>query len=172
VRSWPSGLEQRLGLREQINKKPGVASGAVGAAVILMILFVFWQIRGGRAPTKLSIQSFYTIDDGRTWFADDYDKVAPFDHDGTPAVHCFVFKCSPSAPFAGYLQKFTPAMYDQMTGLTKPDAQHSMLSPSGQILVKKPGDKNWVLSYTPEGLNVMEVHCPGGSTERPQPVNP
>lgn len=173
MRLRPSGLEQRLGLREQINNKPGITRGAVGGAVVLLAAFIVWQLIGGhRAITHPSVQMFYTSDDGRTWFADDYNKVPPFDHDGAPAVRCAVFKCSATGPFAGYLLEMTPAMHDQLTGLVKPDAQHPGLSPSGETLVKKPGGKNWVLSYTSEGVNIMNVHCPGGSSEKPQPVFP
>jgi hypothetical protein len=162
-----------LGLREQINKKRGLASGMVGGVTFLLVIFVFWQLFGSRRPPAHPlVKMYYTADDGRTWFADDFDKVAPFDHDGSPAVHCFVFKCSSSAPFAGYLQEYTQALHDQLTGLTKVDAQHTSLDPSGEILVKKPGGKNWVLSYSPQGIKIMDVHCPGGSAERPEPVFP
>jgi hypothetical protein len=160
-----------LGLREEINKKPGIAAGIVGGVIVLLVIFVIWQLFGGGPPSgHQSIKIYFTADDGRTWFVDDSDKVPPFDHGGAPAVRCFVFKSSSSAPFVGYLQEFTPAMHDQLTGVA---GAHGMpLDPSGEILVKKPGEKKWVPSYSPQGVKIMDVHAPDGSAEKPQPVYP
>jgi hypothetical protein len=162
-----------LGLREEINKRPGITSGVMGAVVLLILVFVVRQFMGNRPPTSHpSIKFFYTADDGHTWFVDDFDKVTPFDHDGATAVRCFVFKCGNSAQFAGYLQSYTQALHDQMTGLTKVDAQHPVLTPSGDTLVKKPGQKEWIPSYSPQGTEITNVHCPDGSADKPEPVYP
>jgi hypothetical protein len=159
-----------VSLREQINQRSVVFGGITGVVVLLLIALVFWELFGGRQPARVSTEKvYYTTDDGRTWFADDSRNVPPCEHDGAMAVRCMVFKCSSSAPFAGYLEELTPQAHDEMMA----SAQHSSMLPFGGILVKKPGAKNWVLSYTPEGAKIInDVHCPAGSGERPQSVLP
>jgi hypothetical protein len=158
-----------LGLREQINKKPGLASGITGGVVLVLVLIMFWQIRGGhRTPTTTTTRVYFTVDDGRTWFADDSSQVPPFDHEGAQAVRCFVFKCSSSAPFVGYLETLTQTAHDRLA----PAALGTMGATPDDILVKKPGDKNWVLPNSPKGPKILDVHCPDGSVERPEPVYP
>jgi hypothetical protein len=162
-----------LGLREQLNQQSGLASGAVGVMVVVLLVFIGWQIRGKRPPADMPTAKYYfTSDDGHTWFVDDFNKVPPYDHDGAKAVRCRVFKCSNSAPFAGYLEAYTQELHDEMTGITKISGEHPPLSPSSDTLVKKPGGKNWVLSYTPEGQKIINVRCPNGASEIPQPVLP
>jgi hypothetical protein len=167
-------LEQLLGLREQINNKPALSAGVIGGVVLLLLVWILSQLFGGhRIPRSQKIEAYYTTDDGHAWFADDSDKVPPFDHNGSPAVICIVFKCSSSPPFAGYLRSCTQEFHDQRAGITTIDASHPVLDPYANVLVKKPGDKKWVLSYTPEGVKIMnDVRCPDGSSERPQPVSP
>ena len=157
-----------MGLREEINKKPGLTAGIVGGIVVLLLLFMYWEMAGGHPRAEGPGKAYYTADDGKTWFADDPGKITPFDHNGAQAVDCFVFKCSGSGPFAGYLETLTR------------DAHDAMLNPKGAppgtsfggTLVKKPGDKDWVLSTTPQGQRILNVQCPDGSGEKPQPVLP
>jgi hypothetical protein len=161
-----------VSLREQLNEKPAISAGIVGGILAILAIFVYWELQGGKAPTHSSAQAYYSTDDGKTWFADDFDKAPPFDHNGSQAVRCLVFKCSNSAPFAGYVEEFTQEYHDQRSGIRPVDAQHPPLDVSSNILVKKPGSKDWVLSYTPQGAKIMLVHCPDGSSETPQPVMP
>lgn len=108
-----------------------------------------------------SIKVYYTVDDGRTWFADDSGKPLPFDHNGQMAVRCFVFKCSTSAPFVGYLETLTKA------------SDPSSVSSGAAVLVKKPGARDWAPIYSRDGLEITgDIRCPDGSGERPQPVSP
>jgi hypothetical protein len=163
-----------LGVREQINQKSGIALWAIGGVVLLLVCFVGWEFFGSRPSTHPPIgKCFYTSDDGRTWFADTADKIPPFDHDGAKAVVCLVFKCADSAPFAGYLRSSTQEFHDQKVGITRIDSAHLPLDPFANVLVKRPGDKNWVPSYTPEGTKIInDIPCPNGSADRPQPVLP
>jgi hypothetical protein len=162
-----------LGLREQINEKPGLSSGAIGVVIVLILVFIVWQFRGNRPPPPPPPgQDYFTADDGHSWFSDTGDKILPYEHNGAMAVRCHVFKCASGAPFAGYLETYTQILHDQLTGITKVDSQHQPVSRSSDTLVKRPGDKNWVPSYSPEGRTITDVRCPNGQSDRPQPVSP
>jgi hypothetical protein len=159
-----------VGLRDQINQKPAIASMVVGGAVLLLLVIVFAQLRGNRSPTGNSgAERYYTIDDGRTWFADAWEQIPPFDHEGSPAVLCHVFKTSNSAPFAGYLEQYTQAAHDQLTGAVR--GAGPVIPPAG-VLVKRPGDKTWVPWASPAGQKILAVKSPDGSAQPPQPVYP
>jgi hypothetical protein len=158
-----------VGFREQINKKPALAGGMFGAAILVLVIFMLWQLSGDRSTATVKVKMYYSSDDGHTWFADDGDKIPPFDHGGAPAVRCYVFQCGASQPFAGYLEKYTPEMHDQLAGLAR--SKGPMIPESG-ALVKKPGGKDWVLELGPLGRKIVDVHCPDGSADQPQPVLP
>ena len=162
-----------MGLREQINEKPGLSSGAIGGVIVLILVFIVWQFRGNRPPPLPPAgQDYFTTDDGHSWFVDSGDKVLPYDHDGATAVRCHVFKCSNGGTFAGYLETYTQELHDQLTGIEKISGQHQPVSRSSDTLVKRPGDKNWVPSYSPEGRAIIDVRCPNGQMDKPQPVSP
>jgi hypothetical protein len=129
----------------------------------------FFQLKGNRPSAVSGLHAYYTTDDGRTWFADAWEQVPPFDHDGLSAVRCYVFKTSNSGPFAGYLEMNTREMHDQLTG-----AAHTIgpVIPTLGMLVKRPGDKNWVPEASPAGQRILMVKSPDGSAQPPQPVYP
>jgi hypothetical protein len=157
-----------VGLRDQLNRKPLIAAGVIGVAAAALLLVVFFQVKPSKPPAISGIQSYYTTDDGVTWFADDVEKVPPFDHNGSPAVRCHVFKSGASQPFAGYLEKFTSAMRDQLTGATS----GQVISPMNGILVKRPGDKQWVPIASAAGSQVVAVKSSSGSSSPVEESNP
>jgi len=159
-----------VGLRDQINEKPAIASAVVIGVILLLIGMIALQLRGNHPPTGPSgMQSYYTADDGRTWFADAEEQIPPFQHDGSLAVRCYVFKTDDSAPFAGYLEQYTSKMHDELTGIVKTTGP--IFSESG-TMVKRPGDKSWIPLGTPVGQQIVHVKNPHGSAEPPQPVYP
>jgi hypothetical protein len=158
-----------VGLRNQINQKPVIAGIVAVAVVAFVVAMVFSQLRGNHPSTISGVQRYYTADDGKNWFADAWEKVPPFDHDGSPAVLCFVFKTSTSPPFAGYLEEYTPQMHDELTGAVK--ARGAVVPDSG-ALVKRPGDKTWVPLGSPAGRRIVNVASPKGSAGPLQLVDP
>ena len=158
-----------MGVRDEINRKPAIAGGAVLGIVLLLIGIMVVQLKGHKAATISGDKMYYTADDGRTWFADAVEKVPPFDHGGSQAVRCYIYKTSGSAPFVGYLETYTQPVHDQLAGITKSFAPADVWSAT---LVKRPGDAKWVPEMSQAGQKIVNVKSPDGSAEPPQPVLP
>jgi hypothetical protein len=170
--------EQPVGIREKINDNPAITSGVVAVVIILAIILIVWNSMGG-GPGG-SGKAFFTIDDGKTWFADDAAKIPPFMHDGKEAVRVFVFTCDEGkTKWAGYLQKYTPEAKKLLE--VPPDQS---LPPTGNVdevlmkgtLFKKVGapENQWVSQTQPHILErVQRLECPGGGDlKNLRPVDP
>jgi hypothetical protein len=159
-----------VGLRDQINQKPAIASVLIVGLILFLLGMIVIQLRGNRPLSGPSgMQSYFTTDDGRTWFADAAEQIPPFDHNGLPAVRCYVFETANSANFAGYLETYTQQIHDELTGVTHVAGP---VNTEAGSFVKRPGDKNWVLEMSPAGQRIVKVKSPDGSAEPPQPVLP
>jgi hypothetical protein len=125
-------------------------------------------------------KSWYTTDDGKTWFADDKRRIPPFDHGGKPAVRCWVYTCdNGKTSFAGYLERFQPAAKKKLDALTSKTAGAAAAAPGEieQLLtsgleVKKPGGESWVLSASPSAIPIREPRCPLDPNKLPQLLIP
>jgi len=148
-----------VGLRDQINQKPGIVAGMVAGLIVLLVGVIYWQLAGGRPSAVSGVKLYFSSDDGHTWFADVAEKPSPFDHEGSQAFRCYVFKSASGSTFAGYLEK------DGATGSAMPPS-------GGGSMVKRPGDRNWVPELSPAGQKVADVKSPDGSAAPPQPVMP
>ncbi len=162
-----------MSLRETISQGPyrGLAVGAVLAVVGLF--FVFAEMPGRGAPATTT-QGFFSVDDGKTWFADDVNKLPPFDKDGKQAVRAYVFRSSDGVEFVNHLERLKPDAKRILEEVNKPDpkgnnrpnlsAIHNAYT--GGREVKRPGAANWIDSDNfHEAGKVMAVKCPnGGST--------
>jgi hypothetical protein len=158
-----------VGLRDQINRKPVIAVGAAGAVILVLICALVVSLKKGAPSAVSGALMYYTTDDGKTWFADAWEKVPPFDHDGQQAVRCYVYKTPSSGAFAGYLETYTPAAHDYLSG--------SLNSPvpvdtTKGTLVKRPGDKDWVSTASLAGQKIKDVKPPNGSAGPVEPVSP
>jgi hypothetical protein len=158
-------LEQRVGFREQLNQKPIVTGGVILALVVLLLIYWVFSLVPRHPSSALGGEFYFTSDDGKTWFADDASKIPPFDHDGSQAVRCYVFKADDSPPFAGYLEMYTSAVHDYLTGGTR--GTGPPIIPSQGTLVKKPGAKQWVSELSPSGQKISNITGPNGSAVDP-----
>ena len=87
-----------MGIRETLNKNPGITTGATAGIILLAVGFIIYQLSGGGTPS-VATKAYFTIDDGKTWFSDDINKVPPFDKDGKQAVKAYVYECPGGKPF-------------------------------------------------------------------------
>jgi hypothetical protein len=157
-----------MGAREWLNQHPNVAIGGGIAVAIAAIGLIVLEIRSTqhRYPTAAP-DSYFTVDDGKTFFAATSDNVPPFDYKGQQAVEAHVFQCG-NQKFVGYMERFIPKYHDIVVakGLSSNAEEYGRE-------IKKPGDAKWL----PSGdlrteAKLTEVHCPNGSSDTPQPIDP
>lgn len=176
-----------MGIRETLNKNPGIATGVTIAIIVLAIAFpkygILWYIPPFSSvfddtPGPIT-HLYYTTDDGATWFEDKADKHAPFDKDGKQAVRVYLFSCDgKKTKFVGYLERLTPDAKAKAEALQKkiesdPAAMMEMESiMQDGYEVKKKGDAKWVKRNTPEGDAIIQPSCPDGKTDNLEVVLP
>lgn len=162
-----------MGIRETMKEKPAVGV-AVGAAFVLfasaMLAWSFWPER--RADL---LQAWYTVDEGKTWFADSATRVAPFDKDGKQALIAFVYTyAGGSKSFCAYLAKYTPegkkAMEASMATATSSGKRADAAVLLGDrefmkhaIVVKRPGDSDWIPYGDPRATAIFTIKSSDGS---------
>jgi hypothetical protein len=96
----------QMGIREKINDgKIGVivGIGAIAAAIAIGVIYL-WPA----GPHVHYAQTFYSDDDGETYFRDSLYKFAPFDHDGRTAVLAIIYEDAHNTKFVAYLERYTP----------------------------------------------------------------
>ncbi len=172
-----------MGIRETLNQNPAITTGATAAIILVALGIIVWQLTGssgggGNATTK----SFFTIDDGKTWFADDVNKLAPFDKDGKPAYQVFVWTCDGGKnKFVSHLQRYTPEAKKKIEG-ARGKGPSAMVGDPGMmemvmmtgVEVKPPltGDKGWVRQTDPNAMKITMPQCKSGKAEDLEPVMP
>ncbi|MBC8105625.1 MAG: hypothetical protein H7Z14_03465 [Anaerolineae bacterium] len=147
-----------MSLRETLAEKPRRAAAIVGALLIGAVALIAFQLRGSSNSItgSSSSQAFFSVDDGKTWFADDAMKVPPFEKDGKQAVRAYVFRAGNGTKFVNHLERFTPPAKQIMEEAQKPTDPKVPPPPgrSGQIQsaliagreVKRPGETKWISS--------------------------
>jgi hypothetical protein len=151
--------------------------GGALASVLITLAFaaVTYQFWPQRKP-ELAM-AFFTDDDGKSWFADSLDHVAPFDHDGKEAVLAEVYTFDDgSKKFCAFLEKYTPdakrqleaAMADAKAQGLGPDTVKLQRDPTfvqSGLMVKSPGSQSqWVHWNDPNATKVLAIQSPDGST--------
>jgi len=170
-----------MGLVETIRKKPAVGA-TIGSVCLLTALIVLYSTQVGPSrfsPPKLF---YFSDDDGKTFFADDANKVPPFDKDGKQAVLAHVYKNSAGTMFVGYLERAPNDQAKQLIEQTRaemadnakagnpaPDPE-KLRALSQSVEVKKPGGSKWVSATSAEAASIYALKDTDGS--EPTPVMP
>src|SRR3954471_9854250 len=154
-----------MGIRETINNNPRAATGVMIGVVVLAIGYVVVQVMASRKKfPDSSPDSYFSIDDGKTFFTANSDNVPPFEYNGKQAVHACVFQAN-GQRFVGYLERYTPeARAAILAGKRTPQIERF-----GREL-KRPGDPIWVKSgdLATEPKITQNIHAPGGTTAEPE----
>ena len=158
-----------MGLRETLNRNPVVTSAVVGV-ITLIALFVVGRNACAGGPDTLPAgtqKAWYTVDEGKTKFPDDANKIPPFDKDGKQAYRVIVYKCADGKEIVGHLERYPE---DQRAAIEKAGG------PSGSMLgslakeIRKPGGKEWVsMQKDPAkyAKAAAQPKCADGSTPTP-----
>jgi hypothetical protein len=166
-----------MSVRETIDKyqKIVVAIALVGIACGGYLIF-----RSSAGPTSqtLMARSYYTFDDGATWFVDDAQRVPPFEHNGKTAVRVRMYSSGDGKKlFPGYLERYTEEARRRIAAAQRGDREaagmqtgRTLVSLMEELLisgteVKKPGPGGtWVRrSDLQTAARVLDVRAPDGS---------
>jgi hypothetical protein len=174
-----------VGLRDRLNSNPKIGA-LVGAGLLAMAAALVVWLRAGEnrtAQAEVQTKGWYSTDDGATWFADDVNKVAPFQTpDGKTAVKAVVFRCGHGKTFVAYLERRAPQPQKPEqpagkdgggggSGKGNPYADYFSVYRGG-IQVKPPKAGTWVGVNEPAALKVLTPVCPEGSQDNIEPVLP
>jgi hypothetical protein len=148
-----------------MNTRPNLA--AIFAVVLLIgsIGFAAYRLR---SPSRSRLVSeglaYFSIDDGKSWFADRVTQPAPFAKDGKPAYRAFVWTGSDGKPFVAYLQRIAGTVAP--TNLRGAKAPPTVTN-AGEIEVKRPGESKWTKANTAAGEAIMQPRA-----DAVEPVEP
>jgi hypothetical protein len=159
-----------MGVREAINRNPIVATAASLLFVIVVATVIFFQFRdaGGASTLVGDPKSWYTDDDGKTWFADKANKVVPFDRNGKKAYRCYVWTCDGGATkFISHLERIKPSVRATL-GNKERIEPWEMLPGSDEVKAPLTGETGWVELSNPAAQRVVTPRCPDG--KMPVPV--
>lgn len=165
-----------MGIRETLNQNPQITTGIAAGVVLIAIGTILWQLVGGSGRPSIPTESFYTVDDGQTYVTASAMEVPPFQLDGKEAVRAHVFECD-GTTFVGYLEKYTPQAVQAITQATSESATDEQRMMADNFyhtgrLVKRPGEPRWVVADSANGMEVVNVRCPGNPEESPNLVMP
>ena len=158
-----------MGIRESINrnKSIGLLAGVLLLGGSLVAIVMQAQATADPGPG----QSYYTVDDGKTFFTESSTKLPPFDKEGKLAYRAHVFECG-GKKVVGYISRFTQEAKDALAeakasaGTGKPPRNVAMLA---QIVTTgtedtRPGSDKWVnASDTTRAIPIRTYRCPDGS---------
>jgi hypothetical protein len=163
-----------VGIRETLNKNPGITTGVTAGVILLALVIIIWQAGGGGGLGSGTVQGYYTVDDGATFFEEDIRKVPPFDHNGQTAYRAYVYTCDDGATKkVSHLERYSPeakkAIEQMQSGEGGEQAYLMMeeLTMTG-LEVKPPGtgDKGWIRQADPRSAKIVLPQCPEGATLR------
>jgi hypothetical protein len=140
----------------------------VGGGAMLLTQFLGGPSAGGGTP-----QEWYTIDDGKSFFADDVGKFPPFIYKGKPAYRCAVWTCDDGkTKFVSHLERIPPEVKMMLDKMETKKAM-VMFDPSTmEVKLPQTGDQGWVSIRTPQADEIMKPKCPGGGSGTPKSVLP
>jgi hypothetical protein len=155
-----------MGIREKINQNKWL--GLVVGVVLVSAAVGVSVMTGGNSRPDGFVTNFYTNDDGKTFYEDRADIIAPYTKDGREAVKAAVFTCdSGKTKFIGYMERLSPQAKAEAEKYKKagsmPDTPTAQRIFEGGAQIKHPGEKEWATrdSFGPNG---PAVKCPDGKT--------
>jgi hypothetical protein len=158
-----------VGIRETLNKNQTLTTGATIGIIVIAIVIIVWQMMPEK-PQRILTKAYYTVDDGKTWFEDTADKLAPYDHEGKEAVRAHLFRCGENGEkFVGYLEKLDPRAKARLDEFNSNPSNKGRVMPGqaemeeGARLVKRPGAPKWMPEASPNAAQITTIKCKDGS---------
>jgi hypothetical protein len=158
-----------MSVREAIDRHRGIVLGVAVLAIVGATVVMYVNGQSG-SESSLTTRSFYTVDDGKTWFVDSAEKVPPFDYNGKLAYRVRLFSIDGGkTSFAGYLERYTPEAIKKLEAAKRGDTEpkgRSVLSVVEELTIsgteiKRPGDSVWIPRADPQAASkVLDVKGP------------
>lgn len=168
-----------MGLRETLNNNPIVAVAFGALAVVLVGWMLLGRGRGdgdfdGSTPPET--RQYFTVDDGKTLFADSFTRLAPFDKDGKEAVVAHVYRdLDNQSNFVAYLSRVAPEGRKAAEERTRRAAAGEVVAVDGPLIMmeyRRPGEADWIKASDPRAVQLIgEIRSPKGSVNV-EPVFP
>lgn len=162
-----------MGIREQLNDNPQFVTCATVALIVFCLGYIGFQVYSEHNPPPPPNKAFYTTDDGVTFFADNAERITPFDKDGKQAVKAYVFTSDKGKTrFVGYLERYSDAARAEYK--KQAEATHNQIDPiflgnlaSYGLEYKKPrtGPGGWVSMHDPDAAGITAQVAADGAGE-------
>ena len=153
-----------MSIRETINKNPKVGV-AVAVTALLAGFFVHRMLVPDGKP-GMPRSAYYTTDEGKTTFVDDFEKAYPFEHDGKTAYRAGMVRYGKEKPFVAFLQRYNDAGKKKVVDLLAsrpPDLEQQLQALyETSVEVKKPGDTQWHRVTSGKGAAIVGTQSPSG----------
>ena len=148
-----------MSLRNKINQYPVIP--LLGVLIALSVCgYIVWDLISGGSPGSLpsSWIAYYSIDDGKTIFADKRPPSQPFQKDGKDAYLAIVYTCDRNK--TTIVQALIKRTEETFTHPGSPEKLTRSVS-----YIKKPGDTTWVSEDNFGKWSAIEraPRCPDGS---------
>ncbi len=158
-----------MSVREALNapkKSIGIGIGIAFLALAVAIL-VYTQLPQHKIKGD---KTFFTTDDGKTWFMDSVYSTPPFDENGATAVRAIIYSYDQgNQTYCAYLMRYTDSAKKRLDDAIA-DAGRQGKSPgtvalfsdrdlnSNGVEVKLPGPGNkWALQDSQDGAQIMNT---------------
>ena len=159
-----------MSIRDSVNRHSG-AVAVIAVVCVLMAVLLTWRMRQADSFSSGSSvpQDFYTIDDGKTWFADSAEKFPPFDYNGKLAYRCRIWTSDGGkTPFVSHLERYPPAVKQKLESMSFQMALDTLEIRAFEVKPPLTGDTGWVDVRTPQGAQITTPKSPnGGATILP-----
>lgn len=151
--------EVAMSIRALANKNPAI----IIAGIVLCLGICGWSVVRTVAPSRPGQELYFTNDDGKTWFADRWDRATPFDKDGKEAVCAAVYDCN-GKQFVAYVTRLTPDSIKKAAQNGGKLQQASTANPPLRKEYKKPGDTRWrdIEGNFAEMQRYLTIDCANG----------
>jgi hypothetical protein len=156
-----------------MNENPAITTVVTVVIMLAALGYIISRFMGhGNPAPKIPTTSYFSDDDGKTWFIDDAKNIPPFDHNGKIAYRAVLFKCMDGKPFVERLECFddeakTKIQEDIQAGKPALAAEYQFAARGMKI--KRPGDTKWVELKEGDSAatiafgEIMSARCPDGS---------
>jgi len=157
-----------MSVREAINSKKSVGIGiSILFLIVAVIILAYSMLPAHRIKGD---KTFFTDDDGQTWFLDSVYLTPPFDHNGKTAVRAMIYSYDHgNKTFCAYLTRYTADAKKRLddaiakaASAGKPPSSVGLFSDrelnSTGVEVKTPGPgHSWAVKDTPAGTDAMNT---------------